>query len=133
MRRKHIRNLLLLFVLHKRFLILFFIQKYEETINEALFIQNHRSEPKLLMSNSIAKKISFSKNYMAISPIILIAYNVQYLEIINLWANESIFWLYTFLESKIGNKFLYVLSMPDSIMQKIQNYEIRRKFPSGHA
>ena len=70
---------------------------------------------------------------MAISPIILIAYNVQYLEIINLWANESIFWLYTFLESKIGNKFLYVLSMPDSIMQKIQNYEIRRKFPSGHA
>ena len=70
---------------------------------------------------------------MAISPIILIAYKVRYLEIINLWVNESIFWQQNFLESKIGNKFLYVFSMLDSIMQKIQNYEIRRTFPQGHA
>ena len=37
MRRKHIRNLLLLFVLYKRPFILFFIQKYEKTINVTLF------------------------------------------------------------------------------------------------
>ena len=66
---------------------------------------------------------------MAISPIILIAYNARYFQIINLLANQGIFWQYNFLESKIGNKFLNVFGMLDSIMQKIQNYEIRRTFP----
>ena len=77
MRRKHIRNLLLLFVLYKRPFILFFIQKYEKTINVTLFYTKPSIGTKAFNEQLYCKEDIFFKKSMAISPIILIAYKVR--------------------------------------------------------
>ena len=123
MRRKHIRNLLLLFVLYKRPFILFFIQKYEKTINVTLFYTKPSIGTKAFNEQLYCKEDILFKKSMAISPIILIAYKVRYLEIINLWLNESIFGCKMFLKVKLAINFcMYVLCL----MVSCRKYKIMR-------
>ena len=64
MRRKHIRNLLLLFVLYKRPFISFFIQKYGKAINVALFSTKPSIGTKAFNEQLLCKEyILFTKIY----------------------------------------------------------------------